>query len=488
MSDMKRFLAFLIPLFALLSCGGKDEPKPVELKPISFRASIGEFATKTASLTFWPGEKIGVFSASPLNISNAELTAGEGGSLSSAQTLYWGENQTEPSSFTAYYPYSIAAGATQKYSFEVSASSDFMLASATAKPGEVVDFTFSHCLSRLTFSIDNRLVVGLKSIRMKGVRTRASVDIGSASVGADGEPVEVVLSLAEQPDGTFTADAVFPPQTVNPTLVVVATNGKEYEFTFSSDVVLPSGVRSVVPLEVDPKTVVVAFNPVILDWEESWTQIVAQNISEVKTVGLGEFKTLPSDDGGIYRLAGKISGVSNAVEGAFSFTDAVDTVSVGSLLSPSCVAGRQFVAAGLKDGDFVRVYGARKSVDGVASLPAAVYICHAPGLEVEASSGETLVWTGTCDLDDWKGELRLPSSSFASVADGSVLCIHLSAVFNDFWALSAYSGTMDLILANVTGTSSDPVIEIKVSDSVAASLKSSGLVVRGTAVIGAVGV
>ena len=489
--EMKRNLFFILSvlLTAAVSCDpDSNNPTPTPT-PVPDPDPTPVKKELSVSVTGIPdGSTFGFFAKDPVNLSNVKMTV-RGSSAVASQTLYWAENQTASSDFAAYSPYADGAGTGSKYDFKVREdqsdpadfkASDLIVAGNTVSPGQTVNLEFEHVLSKVSFSITNNLPVGIASVRLGNVATHLSVDFSSYTVKASGGPSSVNCDLTAGADDTYTCTMIIPSQKVRPVFTVVSESGKEYSFEPEDEKDFPSNSQVAVTLEVNPETLVVGFNPTILDWEEGWSVPVSQDVSSLKELSLSEFLNLPAEDKGMYRIAGRITKVTDNVKGSFILEDGFVTVPVASLLSSSLVPSVQFTAAGLKEGDFLRVYcrhGDYAPLDGKVA-----YITHAIGLNPEPAAGEIKLWEGVLDLNDKLTTVPVPEFVTSMIKPGGAVRAYLGAVFNDFWTISIYSPER-LLIESAYGTSAVPYEELILTESNIKNI-SRGLVLTGNGVIG----
>jgi len=479
---MKKCHFLILLVIAAVSCKEQFNPVPVS---VTFRAGLEKYETKATDNSFENGDSLALWAEGGVTASCIPLVC-SGTSFMTPTPLYWTDLGSAGASFTAMYPFAVSrmgtvfSVKTDQSTHAAYTASDLMIGSCNAEHGtKEVALPMRHQLCQIAVCVNNELEDPVSEVLLDGVK--CSMSFSKSGTGAVSGKAVTVKTAAATIEGGSAYVALLPLQ----------------EFDFSVEVITAGGVHfkyKTGPFKVDESGVQIRFDLVLNSLSLSctpepyltgWSLPLIQDSSSIPPVSLGCFISLPLADKSIYRISGKIA---NVAEPAFSLTDAVDTVAVGKLLSPSCIPDVQFAAADLKEGDFLRVYGAHHFAEGTASMPSAVYVNHAMGLSVSASEGESFVWTGVADLADWSSELIVPATSFTSVAAGSKLRVHLSAVFGNFWTLSLYSGAMDPLSFNLSGSASAGVAEIDVTETIATALKASGLVVRGTAVVGAVGV
>lgn len=470
---MRKFLLLAPIVMVLFACQKNAEPDPVE---VTFQAGLSQYITKASDTAFEAGDSLALWAEGGVTASGMALVC-NGSSFATPSPLYWTVEGTAAASFSAMYPFSASkAGSVFTVKADQSThaaytASDLMLGSAKADHGtKSVNLPMKHQLCQIAVCIKNELEDPVSEVLLQGVKR--SVAFSKTGIGAASGNADTVKTAAATIEGGSAYVAILPPQEFDFTVEVVTAGGARFKYLTGPFRVDEGGVQMRFSLVLNSTSIACSVEP----YATGWSLPLVQDSSSVESLSVGAFKALPTENNVLYKVSGKIVGVSGS---SFSLTDAVDTLAVGSLLSSSGVPDVQFAASGLNEGDFLRVYG--------KSGTAVVYLNHAPGIAVAPASGENLVWTGVGDLADWESEVSVPASAFAGIVSGTKLNVHLSAVFGNFWSLSLYSGTMEPVLTYVSGTASSPVVEVSVNEEIATLLKSSGLVIRGTAVVGAVG-
>lgn len=281
----KHILAAVGFVLLLASCNELKEADLLSGNPISFAASVGEYSTRATDTAFEKGDMVGLFAASPLNLDNVPLTAiGGGAGLTSEKPLYWDCDQTEATSFKAYYPYDKnlkLSGEELLFSIESDQStkegygaSDFMFASTSASPAdESVSLVFGHKLSKLSISIDNQSGDTIGDVSIEGVMTEVAIDAANGlplgSSHADQSAV-VVKPFVVRDSSKVTLSCIVPPQKSELLLSVTMGDGSVRSFLTSADLTSGRQHRGEIALDssLDPK---MEFSLSVEDWEYGGT-------------------------------------------------------------------------------------------------------------------------------------------------------------------------------------------------------------------------
>ena len=242
MTKLHRYLIPLLAALCLASCSGLEEPDVTVDRQIRFALQNSSYAVKSTDTSFESGDRMSLFVSSPVSVSNM-LMEYSGGALSTAEPIYWAEGQTGASTFTAIYPYSDGYTSAESFSFSVQAdqstrsahcASDLMLASVSAAPStKPVALDFKHILSRLSIEIDNRTGAQVKSVILSGVLLDYDHSTRSG-VGNEG-------SVSAYPAGADRWEAIVPPQSAKPMLLIICSDGKQYTFSMSASGVFEAG-------------------------------------------------------------------------------------------------------------------------------------------------------------------------------------------------------------------------------------------------------
>lgn len=213
--------------------------------------------TRLAMTDFVEGDAIGIFaversnpqvaaipSVAPGRANNAKWVKnaeGEWEPATVADRITWSQSGT-PMDFYAYFPYDAKITNPAAIGLNLSeqtTASDVLRAANTQglHKGEVT-LAFNHVLARLDVRVTS-MVAG-DVLRVKGVRTAASFNIGTGEVEATGEPATLLLSYEGQSaDDKAWFQAFLPAQTFSGQ-VQCEHNGASYLFNFS-DLTLEKG-------------------------------------------------------------------------------------------------------------------------------------------------------------------------------------------------------------------------------------------------------
>ena len=241
-------IAALALTLAFASCSNLMEKDiaPESRGAVQFTTNIGAFATRVTADGFENGDQVGIMADSPINVDNVLYTF-SGNTLSSTTPIHWLEGQTEETYFFAYYPYDkdlsmytdyayVINVATDQRSHEAYSRSDFLVASAEARPGETVNLEFEHYMSRVDIALPASLAASVSSVALSGVCV--SMKYGEAFN-------EATVTAAEITDATGEKawSAIIVPQTCNPSLEITKTDGSVLSYSLNKKTSFESGKR-----------------------------------------------------------------------------------------------------------------------------------------------------------------------------------------------------------------------------------------------------
>lgn len=280
---MKKLLilcAVVLPILATMSsCTDLlPEQKPDEggegtASPISFaKVEVGE--------DFPPVELLfGLTIGEPINVSNVKLIVDENGNIKPERELYWGEGQTAPSTFTAYFPYDASYTDKAVNVFTVKSDqsteekfimSNLMTATTTASPStRAVSLNFSNKMAGLDMWFDNRTGKTIKEVYVSSVYTAVNLDMASGECETiTSNPTDVKMC---KPTASGTSDyycAIIPVQTSTLTLRVVYTDGSSQSCSLDSAIGLEPKVYSTSenPIILADEAADVSFSVTVSDW------------------------------------------------------------------------------------------------------------------------------------------------------------------------------------------------------------------------------
>lgn len=201
---MKKSVFLLVPIaiMAIAACS-QVEPESAQTtggKKMVFTSSIGAY-TKVTGNHFDTGDQAVLSIGSPVNASKVVLTYANG-SFTPSQALYWALNQADDlkTDFWACYPYSPDVDPGQPFTFDLKrdqrptgayAACDLLVAKTQAAPADdVIHLGFSHALSRLVITVDNKIQnMPILAAALIGAKLSVSVNIPEDSYTATGDVV-----------------------------------------------------------------------------------------------------------------------------------------------------------------------------------------------------------------------------------------------------------------------------------------------------------
>lgn len=244
----KKFLAIMCIVAAFASCSKNDtNVTDGDTMKVSIDPTI---STKATELSFEENDQIGLtitMDADASTFVENSLMTYSGSKFTGS--LLWYDNTVATSSLVAYYPY--VAGESNPTSFTVNADqtvdqaytqSDLMIATVSgATPSvDAVSMTFKHSLSRIVVDIDNQSGQDVKSVKIGGSYSTATLDLSTQSVVADetSSVIEIVAPLWD--DNLY--KIVIVPQTVALSFIVELEDGTEMSVT-KAEVTFSSGAQ-----------------------------------------------------------------------------------------------------------------------------------------------------------------------------------------------------------------------------------------------------
>lgn len=298
-TDMKNISLFATMAAALTICSCSlekmDSPQS-DGSQICISASISAFNTKADASGFESGDSFGLFALDPINAVNIQYTLGADG-FSSSSKLTWAAGQTSPTTFIAYYPYTRNISLDGAVSFEVGTdqsshsaytASDFMLATAQAKPEEKVSLNFKHLMSRLVFDVSG-LQDEVASLSLEGVRTIASADLSKMAVTASGTPGSIKAAPVTL-DGKKAWELITVPQTCLPAVKLVTVSGQEYIIPASDSLRFVSGREISAKVRIIESMGVCSFSASVAPWSDGGKMKFEENDGEIwHSLGTGKY-------------------------------------------------------------------------------------------------------------------------------------------------------------------------------------------------------
>ena len=257
---MKRFLSFIAVSVLFVACS-KEANQPE--KPVSAgRISISPTITKVTETSFEQGDEIG------LTIARKSGIWADNAKLSYAGGLFSGELDWYPdsdaSTLKAYYPYSATFPTTFTVALDQRSgvsSSDFVAAVKTGvvPSKEAIQMTFSHKLSNVLITLENRSGNSIDGVTIGGMIPTATVSENFEIGVADVQPEEI--QTLKVSDTKYRLIVV--PQTAAITVKVTAGDKVMTQELASSDfasgmeynmgiVVLEDSIRIVLSSDINP--------------------------------------------------------------------------------------------------------------------------------------------------------------------------------------------------------------------------------------------
>lgn len=257
---MNRFLSLIAVLIMFVACG--EEINKPDVPSSVGKITISPIVTKVAETSFEQGDEIGltIVRNSGIWADNSRLSYDDG--LFSGE-LNWYPDE-DASTLKAYYPYSENFPTTFTVALDQrsgTSSSDFVAAvkDGVIPSSEAVTMTFSHKLSRILITLENRSGKSIEGVTVGGTITTAAVGENFEIVAADVAP-EAIQALKVS-DAEYRLIIV--PQTAAFTVKVAVggkvltqdlpsaefMSGKEYKLGV---VVLEDSIKIVLSSDINP--------------------------------------------------------------------------------------------------------------------------------------------------------------------------------------------------------------------------------------------
>lgn len=263
---MKR-LPIMLLLAAVVMAGcskPKDEAMYVRIAP--------SILTRVSALRFDAGDRIGltVVRGSETWADNRLMTYD--GAAFAAPGFIWYDQRDEPSTLTAYHPYS-EAGLPEEFTVETDqrsgcAPSDLLGACRTdVMPGTTpVAMLFHHLMSQLTLVVTNTSSSRVTGITLGGFVPTAEVDFAALTAAARaGVPAADIRTCCVTENASYRA--VLVPQRGSLTVRVATDDGRERTETLE-DVALESGWRYDMAVKVTEDDIALTISAEIEDWQD----------------------------------------------------------------------------------------------------------------------------------------------------------------------------------------------------------------------------
>ena len=247
---MKKIFTFAVALAAMISCSENVEnfvTPATDRLPINISTTL----TRATDSAFEAGDKVGIFvvnepnalAASGNHVDNMGFTYA--GAWTPNAPIYWLDKSTK-ADFYCYYPYAEGVS-TSAHTFTTKANqsqladykaSEFLWGKATgvAPTEEAVNITTNHTFSNAVIILkpgdgftEQTLAAATKSVKICGVKTKASINLSTGVATATGNVTEVIPYL----EGSQYRALIVPQTTAEGALVVVTVNGVDYTLSRS---------------------------------------------------------------------------------------------------------------------------------------------------------------------------------------------------------------------------------------------------------------
>lgn len=262
---MRRFsYIFLMALgLAAVSCSKQAPAGDVGNSEVEFAIAV-----KAGDASFENADKIGIFVGEPISKDNVEARV-NGNMLVPVEAINWTQGRTSEVSFTAYYPYKSDAKKIMPYSVPEDQKSgfkafDLLVANAKSQPThDAIALRFSHVLSKLVVSIDNRVKgVTVSNVEIADVSLNGTVNLETVTVGAVSSTKKSVKPLSS--GGTY--QILLLPQIAAPKVRVTMSDGKTYVVEPKSAFSFESGKKYTASVVVTPAPEAASFSYTVTDW------------------------------------------------------------------------------------------------------------------------------------------------------------------------------------------------------------------------------
>ena len=374
MNKIKYCAFILLAAMALPGCQ-KEVASHAEQEPITFRATAGVFQVKATDTAFETGDAIGLTVGEPVSVSNAKLLVTADG-IEPQKTIFWAPEQTDASTFDAYYPFQENVDYSKGFNFCVKpdqsthalfSASDLMSAHTQAGPSDgIVELAFTHQLSKLVLAIDNQLDEEISEVYVGGIKGRAKVQAGTTptAVGQAG----TIKACAVSPVGSNDTFAlVLVPQEASPKLMVITASGKQYTYVLPETVRFESGKRYLSSITLSSEVNFGGFSMEVSEWTDNADLQFPFTFADV----------MDGIDGETYQVTGRIIQISNYSYGNMTLESDGLQLYIYGLLNQEGVypysleGGFRNPDFDLVEGDIVTVRGPRTVMNGMVTLKAA---------------------------------------------------------------------------------------------------------------------
>lgn len=325
MQDRKLFISLAAALTmaaGLTSCSNDDvlEGQPLDGRtPITLTSSV---ATRSVSQTLQndqiaQGVKVGVFAQSNAtaieNGDNNMLTA-DGAGAFTGETMYFPEEGDV--SIYAYAPYNSAwdgqLNSDNEFTVPADQSSDEGYLAADLMLGtpstdnpvqsttDAIQLNFKHKLTKLNLGFN----VGQSGVDLKGATVKVmnvvgttTVNVGAGTTGnAQGNQMEITAAKFAADATTFTASAIFVPQTVlggTDFVLIETADGTQYKAALNKDVTFAEGKKYTYTAQFNgggdvPVTVELKLGSVLDKWSDGNDDLTGEP-EEAVVYGVGDY-------------------------------------------------------------------------------------------------------------------------------------------------------------------------------------------------------
>ena len=307
-------------ILACTACKNNTEDANYNQAPIVCTALIDGMTTQEAAHRFRGGDGVGMYISSTdasasAQLENADvaqnaLFAQSAGGLVPDKEIVWG-NHTRLT-FHGYYPYDRdVKGQTDNYPFAVSLRQDTAATNNTGNrpddflwsrqttdhPGEMVQLSFHHLMSKVVIHIKNASassghLIG-SQLKVCGTRTHARIHLGNGSVTPEGTTADISTSTpTEIPQGyEAAAEAILVPQTIStgiPFLEITTKGNTVRQWNTDQILTFAPGKQTTLEVTVKDKEVEVRIKE-ISDWKESGYTITGEALQDYPTMHLFDF-------------------------------------------------------------------------------------------------------------------------------------------------------------------------------------------------------
>jgi hypothetical protein len=243
----KIFLIAVAAIAALVSCTHAERIESVmgDDLQVRFTTSVGTYTVKSNDTGFDNGDAIGITALNPINASNVKYIYRDGALVPEGEGIKWVQAQKTPTLFYAVYPYRedfhmnndgtfgdfeeipnalLITVESDQSTYEGYSRSNQLACSVTAAPGEEVNMSFYHNVTKVVISVDNRIGANITEAYLANVYGRYLRYDGSnaGNLGA--------IKAYREDESTWKLLVV--PQSSRPTIVLKTAEGKEYCFEY----------------------------------------------------------------------------------------------------------------------------------------------------------------------------------------------------------------------------------------------------------------